>query len=297
MSNSVYRGRFAPSPTGDLHFGSLVAALVSYFQAKANNGSWMLRIEDIDETRAVAGADKQIIQTLARFGLHSDEAVIYQTDAARQAAYQQAYQHLAQKDLTYPCTCTRKQLSAHTTYPGTCRNHPNQPESLYSIRLKTDQQQFQFKDLFQGPQTQNIAEQSGDFNIKRKDGLFCYQLAVVVDDADQGITEVVRGIDIMDSTSRQMYLIAQLNLAQPAYAHFPVIINQSGDKLSKQNHAQSISHEDPYSVTWLALHLLQQSPPKLQKKTQSALLNWAIENWQPEKLFRQDTIAYCADTP
>lgn len=297
LSKPTYRGRFAPSPTGDLHFGSLVAALISYFQAKANNGAWLLRIEDIDETRTVTGADQQIIKTLAHFKLHADEPVMYQTHEDRQYAYQNAYQQLAQQKLTYPCTCTRKQLSGQITYPGTCRNFPTQPGSLHSIRVKTNQQQFQFKDLFQGHQNQNIADESGDFNIKRKDGLFCYQLAVVVDDADQDITEVVRGIDIMDSTSRQMYLIDQLNLSQPDYAHFPVITSSNGDKLSKQNHAQAITHEDPYTVTWLALQLLQQNPPKLHKKTQSALLHWAIQNWQPEKIFRQSSIHYCVETP
>ncbi len=297
LSKAAYRGRFAPSPTGDLHFGSLLAALVSYLQARAHNGVWLLRIEDIDETRTVAGADTQIIKTLAQFGLHSDEAVMYQTHPDRQAAYQQALAQLTARNLTYPCTCTRKQLSDHSSYPGTCRNRQNQPQGLHSIRLKTDAQQFQFKDLFQGPQSQNIAAQSGDFNIKRKDGLFCYQLAVVVDDADQGITEVVRGIDIMESTSRQMYLIEQLSLPQPDYAHFPVIINASGDKLSKQNHAQAITHEDPYTTTWQALKLLQQNPPKLQQKTQSALLNWAIDHWQPEKIFKQTEINYCVETP
>ncbi len=297
MSKPSYRGRFAPSPTGDLHLGSLVAALISYFQAKANQGAWLLRIEDIDETRSIEGADQQIIKTLARFGLHSDETVVYQTSEERQAAYQSAYQQLEQHKLTYRCSCSRKQLSGLTTYPGTCRNKQHQTEPLHSIRLKTNQQRFQFNDFFQGHQMQNIAEQSGDFNIKRKDGLFCYQLAVVVDDADQGITEVVRGIDIMDSTSRQMYLIEQLKLSQPNYAHFPVIINQVGNKLSKQNHSKTITHEDPYNTTWLALQLLQQNPPKEQKKTQSALLNWAIENWQPEKIFKQTQINYCVDTP
>lgn len=297
MSKAAYRGRFAPSPSGDLHFGSLLAALVSYLQARAHHGTWLLRIEDIDESRTVAGADTQIIQTLAQFGLHSDEAVLYQTHPDRQAAYQQASAQLTAKNLTYRCSCTRKQLAGQTTYPGTCRNRHTEPKGLYSMRLKTDAQTFNFKDLLQGPQSQNIAAQSGDFNIKRKDGLFCYQLAVVVDDADQGITEVVRGIDIMDSTSRQMYLIEQLNLAQPDYAHFPVIINASGDKLSKQNHAQAITHEDPYKTTWLALKLLQQNPPKLHQKTQSALLNWAIDHWQPEKIFKQTEINYCAETP
>ena len=284
LSNNAYRGRFAPSPTGDLHLGSMVAALVSYIQAKSKNGDWLVRIEDIDETRIVPGADQLIINTLARFGLHSDEPIIYQTSEQRQAAYRNALQQLEQRQLTYPCTCTRKQLSAHDTYPGTCRQLSTKPDSPFSIRLKTEHQQFQFNDLFQGQQVQNIAEQSGDFNIKRKDGLFCYQLAVVVDDHDQGITEVVRGIDIMDSTSRQMHLIQQLGLSQPNYAHFPVIINENGDKLSKQNHAKSITAEDPYLTTWMILELLQQNPPQLKQKSQLALLNWAIENWQPEKL-------------
>ncbi len=284
MNHANYRGRFAPSPTGDLHLGSLVAALVSYCQAKANHGIWLLRIEDIDETRTVPGAAHQIIRTLANYGMHSDEPVIHQTDPQRQQAYAAAMTQLTTQKLTYPCICTRKQLAGHTVYPGTCLSKSVPPDKKHSIRVKTNNQQYVFSDLFQGVQKQNIGHQSGDFNIRRKDGLFCYQLAVVVDDADQGITEVVRGIDIMDSTSRQMYLIDALQLQQPKYAHFAVIADSQNHKLSKQNHAKPITHEDPYAVTWQALDLLQQQPPQMQKKTQSALLDWAVKNWQPNRL-------------
>lgn len=284
MTKPTYRGRFAPSPSGDLHLGSLVAAIASYCQAKAQQGEWLLRIEDIDEPRTIAGAAQQIIQTLDRFGLHSDAPVMYQTASIRQAAYSQALKILQQKDLIYACTCTRKQLSHSAIYPGTCRNMTIPTKTPHSIRVKTDDQCFEFDDLFQGQQRQHIALQSGDFNIKRKDGLFCYQLAVVVDDADQGITEVVRGIDIMDSTSRQMHLIQQLNLAQPDYAHFPVITDQHNNKLSKQNHAKAITHEDPFATTILALKLLKQNVPVLQTKSQSQLLKFAIEHWQTTPL-------------
>lgn len=296
MNNSAYRGRFAPSPTGDLHLGSLVAAIASYCQAKANGGKWLVRIEDIDETRIVEGADRAIIETLSKYGMHSDEKIIYQTQSDRQNAYQSAFNKLHAKELIYPCVCTRKQLKSLSTYPGICRNTQIDTDKPHSIRLKTTEQVFEFNDLFQGIQSQNIALQSGDFNIKRKDGLFCYQLAVVVDDYAQGITEVVRGIDIMDSTSRQMYLIERLDLPQPSYAHFPVI-TANKQKLSKQNHAKPITHEDPYAVTMLALHLLQQNPPKMEQKTQSALIDWAIKNWQPLKLQGLTEINYSAETP
>lgn len=284
MTQPSYRGRFAPSPTGDLHLGSLVAAIASYCQAKANNGEWLIRIEDIDETRSVAGAAQQIIATLGRFGLHSDAPVIHQTADDRQQAYTQALQALTQRQLTYPCTCTRKDLQHSAIYPGTCRHRQTPCSEAHSIRLKTDNQHFEFTDLFQSLQRQNIADQSGDFNIKRKDGLFCYQLAVVVDDADQGITEVVRGIDIMESTSRQMYLIQQLGLAQPQYAHFPVITDIHNNKLSKQNHAQAVTDEDPYSTTLLALKLLQQPLPVLKTQSQAKLLKHAVKNWQVKPL-------------
>lgn len=284
MSQALYRGRFAPSPTGDLHLGSLVAAVASFCQARVHDGVWLVRMEDLDETRTVAGADQAILNTLARCGMHSDEPVIYQTHTDRQAAYQEALEALTEQGLTYPCVCTRQQLAGHAVYPGTCQGRHTQPRRLHSIRLKTTDQIMRFEDLWQGPQQQNLATEVGDFNIKRKDGLFAYQLAVVVDDAAQGITEVVRGIDIMESTGRQQYLQQLLGLPTPAYAHFPVITDRHNNKLSKQNHARAISHEDPYAVTQLALRLLQQDIPSPQQKSPEALLTMAIKHWQPDRL-------------
>ncbi len=292
MSKAPHRGRFAPSPSGDLHLGSLVAAIASYCQAKSEQGEWLVKIEDVDETRTVAGASQQIIETLNRFGLHSDGPVIFQTAPERQQAYQAALDLLQARKLTYPCTCTRKQLAGQQVYPGSCRQLSAKPDQMHSIRLKTQNEVYAFNDLYQGEQKQFIAEQSGDFNIKRKDGLFCYQLAVVIDDADQGITDVVRGIDIMDSTSRQMHLIKLLGLPQPNYAHFPVITNQQQQKLSKQNHAKPITHEDPYSGTEVALGLLQQDIPVLAVKSQAELLRYAVKHWQPERLHGLKAVVY-----
>jgi len=284
MSQASYRGRFAPSPTGDLHLGSLVAAVASYCQARAQDGVWLVRMEDLDETRTVAGADQLILKTLARCGMCSDEPVIYQTQTNRQLAYQQALTALTEQGLTYPCVLTRKQLAGHSVYPGTCRAAASDPNLPHSIRLITDHQMIHFNDEFQGPQQQNLARAVGDFNIKRKDGLFAYQLAVVVDDAAQGITDVVRGIDIMDSTARQIYLQGLLGLPTPSYAHFPVVIDDQNNKLSKQNHAQAITHEDPYQLIQVALKLLQQAPPEPKLKKPTALLNSAIKHWHPERL-------------
>ncbi|WP_223789810.1 tRNA glutamyl-Q(34) synthetase GluQRS [Marinicella meishanensis] len=284
MSQAPYRGRFAPSPTGDLHLGSLVAAVASYCQARAHDGVWLVRMEDLDETRTVSGADQQILNTLARCGMYSDEPVMYQTQADRQAAYQQAHNALRSKGLTYHCVCSRKQLADQAVYPGTCRQRTTRTDTLYSIRLQTTDEVIQFDDGMQGNQQQNLATQVGDFNIKRKDGLFAYQLAVVVDDAAQGITEVVRGIDIMDSTCRQIYLQRLLDLPSPKYAHFPVITDAHDHKLSKQNHAPAITEEDPFTVLRLALHLLQQAVPTPQRRTPKALLEAAIKHWQPDRL-------------
>ncbi|MEZ5470747.1 MAG: tRNA glutamyl-Q(34) synthetase GluQRS [Marinicella sp.] len=279
-----YVGRFAPSPTGDLHFGSLVAAIVSYCQAKANNGNWLVRIEDVDETRVVTGAAEQIIKTLKNFGMESDGPIIYQTDPSRQAAYQQAFQQLQQQKLIYPCSCTRAVLKDQTIYPGQCRIQPADTKQAHSIRLKVPDQTIEFNDLIQGQQQQNLKQHCGDFNIKRKDGLFAYQLAVVVDDADQGITEVVRGIDIMDSTPRQIYLNQILHLNQPQYAHFPVVVNSDDNKLSKQNHAKAISNDDPFATTQKVLAMLGQKIPILTTRSQSELLNFAINNWNIDPL-------------
>lgn len=279
----TYRGRFAPSPTGDLHFGSLLAALVSYFEAKSNGGQWYLRIEDIDTTRAIKGADKRIFKTLQNYGLYWDGPVIYQSHELQQNRYQLALAELTKKGLTYRCGCTRKNLAGSTTYPGHCRLMPPDNSKPSSIRLIADKQDFRFEDFYQGPQTQNIQQQCGDFNIKRKDGLFCYQLAVVVDDDYAEINHVVRGIDIMTSTARQLYLQQLLGFNSPQYGHFPVVTTIDGSKLSKQNHATAISNEDPYLTTIAALKLLKQDLPTAQLANQTELIQWVIDHWQPHK--------------
>lgn len=293
MSNAspIYRGRFAPSPTGDLHFGSLFAALISYCEAKNQKGEWHLRIEDVDSTRTIAGANQRICKTLQTYELMWDGPVIYQTDSRQQQKYQQALDRLTGLGLTYRCRCTRKQLSGYTTYPGHCRSQPVSEQEPHSIRLIADTDTISFDDMYQGQQHQHLQQQCGDFNIVRKDGLFCYQLAVVVDDADAGINHVVRGIDILDSTARQIYLHQKLELTPPTYAHFPIIVNNSGHKLSKQNHATAVSSEDPAKVTRLALQLLNQDLPN-KPMTQQQLIQWAVDHWQPDRFLGRQQIFY-----
>lgn len=290
-SNSIYRGRFAPSPTGDLHFGSLLAALVSYCEARSHGGYWHLRIEDVDSTRTVEGADQAIFNTLRAYALDWDDVVVYQTDQHQQAQYQQALQQLNDLNLTYRCRCTRKQITGFSSYPGHCRLRSVSKQEPHSIRVIADTDIITFVDNYQGRQHQHLQQQCGDFNIVRKDGLFSYQLAVVIDDHDIGINHVVRGIDILDSTARQIYLHQKLGLTPPEYAHFPIITNAKGQKLSKQNHATAVSHEDPVHVTRQILHLLQQELPN-KPMNQQQLIQWAVDHWQPERFFNQQQIVY-----
>ncbi len=286
-----YRGRFAPSPTGDLHFGSLLAALVSYCEARSHDGLWHLRIEDIDTTRTVAGADQAIFKTLQSFALDWDDKVIYQTDECQQAHYKKALSHLKDLGLTFRCRCTRKQLSGYSIYPGHCRLQSVSDREPHSIRLITDTDTISFNDTFQGKQQQHLQQQCGDFNIVRKDGLFSYQLVVVIDDDLAGINHVVRGIDILDSTARQIYLHNKLEIKPPNYAHFPVITDANGHKLSKQNHATAVSREDPQQVTRQALKYLNQDLPD-KPMTQQQLIQWAVDHWQPERFFNRKKITY-----
>ncbi len=249
MSQAPYRSRFAPSPSGDLHLGSLVAAIASYCQAKAKHGEWLVRIEDVDETRTVPGAAQQIIDTLARYGLYADGPIIHQTDRDRLQAYQNALDNLQTKQLTYPCYCTRKQLAGRQVYPGTCRGLPAKHDQPHSIRLKTQNEVYAFEDLYQGSQTQSLAEQSGDFNIKRKDGLFCYQLAVVVDDARQQVTDVVRGDDLLESAARQQYLYRLLEHPTPNWWHVPLVRGPDGRRLAKRHGDTRLAHFRAHSAT------------------------------------------------
>jgi glutamyl-Q tRNA(Asp) synthetase len=244
MNGNVYRGRFAPSPTGPLHFGSLVAALGSYLDAKAHNGEWLVRIEDLDTPRVVPGAADDILRTLERFGLEWDGPVLYQS--SRIEAYEAALHDLRRRGLVFPCGCSRKDVGDR--YGGTCRAGLRGRSDTPSWRFRVNDETVEFVDLRLGLQSQNVADYVGDFVLKRADGPFAYQLAVVVDDAFQGITDVVRGEDLLDSTARQILLQRALGLPQPRYRHLPVVLNDTGQKLSKQTGATAL---DPNRVTEL----------------------------------------------
>jgi len=246
----MYVGRFAPSPTGPLHFGSLIAAVASYCEAKSQRGQWVLRMEDLDRPREIKGAAAAILQQLEKFGFEWDGSVLYQSH--RDEAYAAALAQLKQQHLIYPCTCTRKEIADSSTsigiegliYPGTCLSQPIKPNAAIAWRIKTPDNIITFHDDIQGQISQNLQHDIGDFILKRADGLFAYQLAVVVDDAEQGITHIVRGADLLNSTPRQIYLQQMMGYSTPQYAHVPVATNAAGEKLSKQTLAQAIDAED-----------------------------------------------------
>ncbi len=273
----MYTGRFAPSPTGSLHFGSLVTAVGSYLHARQRRGRWLVRIEDLDTPRIIKGADQSILTTLRRFGMDWDGDIIYQSQ--RQQAYQDALNMLISQQLIYPCTCTRQRLKGKV-YDGYCKHHPVSPNQPYALRIKINTPFLQFFDCLQGEIRHNMLTEIGDFIVKRKDGLFAYQLAVVVDDAEQGITDVVRGCDLLETTTRQLYLQQVLNLPHPNYTHLPIIVNAQGLKLSKQNHAPIIDDQPVLPLLHHALTLLGQSPPAdLIHENIQAFWDWAIKNW------------------
>lgn len=286
MKSKHYIGRFAPSPSGPLHMGSLVCALASYLDAKANNGKWLLRIEDIDPPREQAGATQTIIRTLKSHGLDWDDEVIYQSQ--RSEHYLRALSKLRALGLTYYCTCTRKRLSTlGMTYDGHCRGVTTAPQTPASIRLNIDRAGV--KEVFvQDAIQESYCEQfegEGDFVIHRKDGLFAYQLAVVVDDIAQGITHIVRGNDLYDCTAKQVLLTKLLQGQKIDYAHIPVIVNMEGSKLSKQNHAKAVDDRDAPKNLFYALKLLQQAPPlALLEKSPSAIIEWGVAHWDMKPL-------------
>ena len=245
-----YVGRFAPSPTGPLHFGSLVAALASYLEAKAAGGRWLLRMEDLDRPREQPGAADAILRALDRFGLAWDGPVQYQS--ARRDRYRAVLEDLARRGLAYPCGCTRKELEDSVlaldgarVYPGTCRLGLAPGKSARALRARTHRAPIAFEDRFQGRREQDVEREVGDFVLRRADGLVAYQLAVVVDDWDQGVTDVVRGADLLDSTARQIHLQRLLGAPTPRYAHVPVALNAAGEKLSKQAGARPLDLADP----------------------------------------------------
>jgi len=287
-----YRGRFAPSPTGPLHFGSLVAAVGSYLDAKHHQGKWLVRIEDIDTPRTVEGAAADILRTLETYGLHWDEGIIYQS--LRTAAYEEAFLRLKDACSVYPCVCSRKEIADsglqhgdELVYPGTCRNGIAQGKVARAWRLRVDDASVSFSDRIQGGVAQELATEVGDFVVLRADGLFAYQLAVVVDDAVQGITDVVRGADLLYSTPRQIYLQRLLGLNTTAYMHLPVVVNAKGEKLSKQTLAQPVEKTNAASTIFDVLVILRQQPPvELRFGKVEQILAWAIANWQTDSLSR-----------
>jgi glutamyl-Q tRNA(Asp) synthetase len=280
----MYVGRFAPSPTGPLHFGSLVAALASWLDARAARGTWLLRIEDLDTPRTHPGAADLILRCLERLGLAWDGPVLYQSLGA--ARYEAALQRLQRH--TYWCGCTRREIADSSLglasdgaqiYPGTCRNGLPEGKPPRALRIRTGNDSISFQDRVQGAQHQSLQREVGDFVVYRADGQFAYQLAVVVDDMEQGITDVVRGADLLDSTARQIHLQRLLGYATPRYLHVPIAVNAAGEKLSKQTGAQPIDPARREEAIRLALRFLGQRP--------TPDLDEAVANWNPARIARR----------
>ncbi|MGB5834187.1 MAG: tRNA glutamyl-Q(34) synthetase GluQRS [Thiohalocapsa sp.] len=281
------RGRFAPSPTGPLHFGSLIAAVGSFADARSRDGVWLVRMEDLDRAREIPGAACGILQTLERFGMEWDESVIYQSH--RTDAYEQALGKLRQCGLTFPCACSRREIAAlgrpgpeGPVYPGTCRRGITTQRQARSERLRVGMARIDINDRIHGAISQDLMAEVGDFVLHRADGIFAYQLAVVVDDAIQGVNSIVRGADLLLSTPRQVYLQRLLGLPLPTYAHLPLIVDHQGRKLSKSLAAAPVDPTDPVPCLLRAWRLLGQAPMheppgSVTEFWRAALSDWCIE--------------------
>ncbi len=292
-----YRGRFAPSPTGRLHFGSLVTALASRMDALAHGGEWWLRIDDLDQTRCRPGLDRDILRSLETFGLHWDGELRYQSRAT--GAYAEALERLRREDRIYFCRCSRRTVREHAprqgidgpVYAGTCRTLGLDDAPGHAARLRTGETPVRFVDRVFGAQQQNLARDVGDFVVRRADGYFAYQLAVVVDDHLAGITQVVRGADLLASTPRQIHLQRLLGFATPGYLHVPLVLDAQGRKLSKREEAQPVDEQRPLASLLAAWRWLGQKEPDF-TPTPREFWEWAPGAWQPERMRRQDD-----DTP
>ncbi len=290
MSPTDYIGRYAPSPTGPLHFGSLVAAVASFLDARAHQGRWLIRMEDLDKPREMPGAADDILRILEAYGFEWDGEIIYQSQ--RHEAYQATLEQLIAADKVYRCNCSRREVAdiAHAgiegpVYPGLCRNGLSRERDTIAWRLKTDAAHLIFHDRIQGDFDHCMQRDIGDFVLKRADGQFAYQLAVVVDDAEQNISHVVRGADLLNSTSRQILLQYCLQLPSPVYAHIPLATNAAGDKLSKQTRAEALSIENAADSLTQALAFLGLNPPDdLAEFPLAEIWLWAAEHWQLEKV-------------
>lgn len=283
-----YVGRFAPSPTGLLHLGSLIGALASYLDARAQQGTWLVRMEDLDPPREAPGAAQAILNSLLAHGLQWDGEVLWQSQ--QHTHYQAIIEQLLKQGQAFYCNCSRSDINAQGgIYQGHCRgkhqlsDHPQ--ATACAIRLQTNDSTIGFIDSIQGAHQQQLNREVGDFVIQRKDSLYAYQLAVVADDAQQGITHIVRGSDLLDSTARQLYLQQQLGYPAPHYTHIPVITHSDGQKLSKQSFAPAILNNQAKANLLKALEFLQQTlPPHDQQQDCQQILNWAIHHWQPKRI-------------
>lgn len=279
-----YIGRFAPSPSGPLHFGSLVAALGSYFQAKSQQGRWLVRIEDLDPPREMAGASELILNTLEAYQLHWDGEVVYQSQ--RHDLYQQQIEQWLEQGHAYYCQCTRKAIKASGGfYLGTCRDEKLTGSEPYAIRLKMTHPVYHFNDQKHGQLAIPKALADEDFIIKRRDGLFAYNLAVVLDDIDQGVTEVVRGADLIEPTGRQMSLYQMLGHQPVSYLHLPLALDEHGNKLSKQNHAPAIDNSNPKPALIEAMRFLGfEMNTDICQASLAEIIAWGVSNWQITQL-------------
>lgn len=292
VATTQYRGRFAPTPSGPLHLGSLFTALAGWLDARAQHGSWLIRLDDLDQARCVRGGGDIILRQLEQHGLHWDEAPRYQSQ--HRAEYQAALLRLRQAGHLYPCSCTRAELQAESltgpddaVYAGHCRQHPRNRSRAMALRFRVPARSLILQDDWQGDQRRDVIRDIGDFILQRSDGVIGYQLACVIDEQAQDITHVVRGSDLLGSSFRQRLLQDALEWEAPRYRHLPVLGDASGRKFSKQNHAQAITPVQATRNLWRCLDLLDQAPPaSLKSETPSALLQWAIEHWRPELIAR-----------
>lgn len=291
-----YIGRFAPSPTGLLHIGSLLTALASYADARANRGKWLVRMEDLDPPREMPGAAAHILHTLEAFGFEWDGEVVWQS--RRHSLYRDALGRLKEKGLLYPCYCSRKDWQAAAAqgadgfvYNRRCRRPEDRPhtDKPPAWRIRVNDETIGFDDGIVGHYAQNLARDIGDFVLLRADGFWAYQLAVVADDADQGITHIVRGQDLLVSTPRQIYLQRCLGFATPHYAHLPLLVNKHGQKWSKQTLAPALDENHKEQLLRQVLQYLN-LPPAPEVSRPQALLSWAIEHWQPHKIPIHDIV-------
>lgn len=298
-------GRFAPSPTGPLHFGTLLAALGSYLLARCANGRWQVRIEDLDRPRVVPGAADRILRQLDICGLEWDGEVLYQS--RRTERYRQVLDDLRARGLVFDCTCSRREVLASAphpgedgpVYPGTCRNGPRGDRATAAVRLRVPAERIRFVDALYGRQEQQLETEVGDFVLFRADGQFAYQLAVVVDDLDSGITQVVRGADLLSSTARQIYLYRCLGAEAPGYAHLPLALGRDRRKLSKRHGRQlPVSAEHAGVLLWRALDFLGQSPPaELSGAPAAEVMSWAVAGFRADKIPAGERVAGFFDDP